>query len=131
MKHPGLTFDDLKHHIYFCEVKDTPKTLDMPVYNVNKLSGQITVIEPGDATYVEKPKPGYLCLIKPKFTGKYFNIPVFYVHENNKDHSWMPGFIAFNHILFLNKADAKKLSMSILRKKKKELEAKMNRVKNL
>jgi hypothetical protein len=131
MKHPGLTFYDLQYHLIQLEDKCAIPTLDVTLYTVNGKSGELTIIEPGNAHYVANPKPGHFCLISTPNTRKFFNLPMFYVHENSRDDSWMTGFIASNYILFLNKDDAKKLSMNILRKKKKELEAKMNRVKNL
>jgi hypothetical protein len=131
MKNSSLTFDDLQYHLYQAKGEDEQPTLDVTLYTVNRNSGELTVIEPGKAFYVANPKPGHMCLIRMYNSSKYFNIPMFYVHKNSRDDSWMTGFIASNHILFLNKDDAKKLSMNILRKKKRELEAKMNRVKNL
>lgn len=101
------------------------------MYAVNGNSGELTVIEPGNAHYVANPKPGHFCLISTPNTRKFFNLPMFYVHENRKDDTWATGFIASNYALFLNKDEAKRLSLNVLLNKRIALQKKINKIKKL
>ena len=131
MKNSSLTFDDLQYHLYQAKGEDEQPTLDVTMYAVNGNSGELTVIEPGKAFYVADPKPGHMCLIRMHNSSKYFNLPMFYVHENRRDDTWTTGFIASNYALFLNKDEAKRLSLNVLLNKRIALQKKINRIKNL
>ena len=131
MKNSSLTFDDLQYHLYQTKGEDEQPTLDVTMYAVNGNSGELTVIEPGNAHYVANPKPGHFCLIRTPNTRKFFNIPMFYVHENRKDDTWATGFIASNYALFLNKDEAKRFSLNVLLNKRIALQKKIDIIKKL
>ena len=131
MKNSSLTFDDLQYHLIHPEDKCAIPTLDVTMYAVNGNSGELIVIEPGNAHYVANPKPGHFCLISTPNTRKFFNLPMFYVHEKRKDDTWTTGFIASNYALFLNKDEAKRLSLNVLLNKRIALQKKIDKVKKL
>jgi hypothetical protein len=125
-----ITFNDLAN--YTAKGKDKSgssiKLITIPMYDVNKSSGEVKVYKPNTIEYFKKPHGGhYFCQIGCIWiNGKEYRVK--FGEESN---TAIRGFVASNHILFLNKEEAKVFSMSIFKAKINKFEEKLELVKAL
>ena len=118
-----ITFNDLANFITTGKDKsgNDAKFITVPMYNVNKTSGEITMYKPNTIVYYHNPHGGdYFCQVGNIWkTGKEYRVK--FGEESN---TAIRAFLASNHILFLNKEEAKDFSMSIFKAKINKFEEK-------
>lgn len=99
-----------------------------PMYDVNTNSGELKVCKPNTLRFYLHPYNGqFFCQIgNPWINGIHY-----IVDYGEEDNNSAKGCIASNHILFLDKEDAKKYSIEIFARMRDKLNAKIEKVRNL